>query len=177
MLTSYEELESAYEELIAMEEELEHQYDTLKSKQEKLLETEEKYRLIVEGSNENIWDFNLSTGTMMFSRTKEMLGYSDDEISSTYEGWKALVHPEDILTAQKAEEQHINGRVPYYYCEFRLKDKSGEFRWIQSRGKAVCDGEGNALRMAGSHLDVTEQKRMMMEMYDMAFYDKINSTG
>ncbi|RQD68817.1 MAG: EAL domain-containing protein [Tindallia sp. MSAO_Bac2] len=177
LLTSYEELESAYEELIAMEEELEHQYDTLKNKQEKLLETEEKYRLIVEGSNENIWDLNIKTGRMMFSRTKEMLGYSDDEISSTYEGWKALVHPEDILTVQKAEEQHIKGRVPYYYCEFRLKDKSGEYRWIQSRGKAACDGESNALRMAGSHLDVTEQKRMMMEMYDMAFYDKLTQLG
>lgn len=177
ILSSYEELESAYEELIAMEEEVTHQYDELIENQQVLQETEEKYRLIVEGSNENIWDFNKRTGFMLFSRTKEMLGYSEEEIEDSLEGWQSLVHPEDLLTVRKAEEQHITGQVPYYYCEYRLKSKAGEYRWIQSRGKVALDGEANPTRMAGSHLDVTEQKRMMMEMYDMAFYDSLTRLG
>lgn len=177
LLVSYEELESAYEELLAMEEKLENQYGQLNVKQNELLETEEKYRLIVEGSNENIWDLNKQTGVMFFSRTKEMLGYEEDEIEDSHDALLSLVHPEDVLTVQKAEEQHIAGKAPYYYCEFRLKDKTGEYRWIQSRGKVVLDEDGNAVRMAGSHLDVTEQKRMMMEMYDMAFYDKLTGLG
>ncbi len=177
LLVSYEELESAYEELLAMEEKLENQYGQLNVKQNELLETEEKYRLIVEGSNENIWDLNKQTGVMLFSRTKEMLGYEEDEIEDSHDALLSLVHPEDVLTVQKAEEQHIAGKAPYYYCEFRLKDKTGEYRWIQSRGKVVLDEDGNAVRMAGSHLDVTEQKRMMMEMYDMAFYDKLTGLG
>lgn len=177
LLMSYEELESSYEELIAMESELEENYNSLKKQQATLAETEEKYRLIVEGSNENIWDFNKQTGTMMFSRTKEMLGYGETEISSTYEGWKSLVHPDDLLTAEKAEEQHSIGSVPYYYCEYRMKEKKGDYRWVQSRGKVARDKNGNVLRMAGSHLDVTGQKKMMMEMYDMAFYDKLTKLG
>lgn len=171
LVSSYEELESAYEELMAMEEELQDQFNSLQNKQHQLMETEEKYRLVVEGSNECIWDLDLRTNQMHFLRTKVLLGYEEDELPETYEAWKTLLHPEDLANTVAIEQQHIDGKTPFYYSEYRMKNKWGEYRWIQSRGKAVWDSEGKPLRIAGSHVDVTEQKRLMREMYQMAYFD------
>ena len=173
LLSNYEELESAYEEGIALEAELQDHLAQLQDKQQALSETEEKYRLVVEGSNECIWDWDIKNQRMNFKRTKILLGYDEDEMPDTYETWASLVHPEDIDNTANTEQQHLDGKTPFYYSEYRMRNKWGEYRWIQSRGKAVWDSEGNPLRIAGSHVDVTDQKRLMKEMYEMAYYDEL----
>lgn len=173
LLSNYEELESAYEEGLALEEELQDHLNQLQEKQDALSETEEKYRLVVEGSNECIWDWEMKNNRMNFRRTKILLGYDEDEMPDTYDAWASLVHPEDIENTAATEQQHLDGKTPFYYSEYRMRNKWGEYRWIQARGKAVWDSEGNPLRIAGSHVDVTEQKRLMKEMYEMAYYDEL----
>lgn len=173
LLSNYEELESAYEEGIALEEELQNHLEQLQEKQQALTETEEKYRLVVEGSNECIWDWDIKKHNMNFKRTKILLGYDEDEMPDTYETWASLVHPEDFENTAATEQQHLDGKTPFYYSEYRMRNKWGEYRWIQARGKAVWDSEGKPLRIAGSHVDVTEQKRLMKEMYEMAYYDEL----
>lgn len=173
LLSNYEELESAYEEGIALEAELQDHLTQLQEKQQALIETEEKYRLVVEGSNECIWDWDIKNHRMNFRRTKILLGYEADELPDAYEAWASLVHPEDIENTASTEQQHLDGKTPFYYSEYRMRNKWGEYRWIQARGKAVWDSEGKPLRIAGSHVDVTEQKRLMKEMYEMAYYDEL----
>jgi diguanylate cyclase (GGDEF)-like protein/PAS domain S-box-containing protein len=156
-----------------MEEKIKRNLDVLQEHQKMVIDTEERHRLVVEGSNECIWDWNIRSGRMNFSRTKQLLGYQEDELDNSHESWTALIHPEDRENAVKLEQQHLNGKTPYYYCEYRVRNKWDEYRWIQSRGKAVWDEEGEPIRMAGSHVDVTEQKRIMSEMYQMAYYDDL----
>jgi diguanylate cyclase (GGDEF)-like protein/PAS domain S-box-containing protein len=173
LIGKYEELEEAYKAQKKMEERIQKNLDHLQEQQKKVRDTEERHRLVVEGSNECIWDWDIQTHTMNFSRTKQLLGYDEKELNNSHENWTALIHPEDRENATKLEKQHLDGKTPYYYCEYRVKNKWDEYRWIQSRGKAVWDDEGNPLRMAGSHVDVTEQKRIMSEMYQMAYYDDL----
>ncbi|SMP62901.1 putative bifunctional diguanylate cyclase/phosphodiesterase [Anoxynatronum buryatiense] len=173
LVANYEELESAYEELVAMEQELQDNFNTLQDQQRRLLETEERYRLVVEGSNDCIWDWDLRNQLLSFSRTKLLLGYEEDELPETYDAWASLVHPEDLENTELISQQHLDGKTPYFYSEYRMRNKWGEYRWIQSRGKAVWDAEGKPVRIAGSHVDVTEQKRLMREMYQMAYYDEL----
>ena len=175
LVRNYEELEAAYEELVAMEEELQASFDRLQEKQKKIEDTEEKFRLVVEGSNECIWDWDVRSRALSFQRTKLLLGYDADELEDTLEAWESLVHPEDLENVHYVTRQHMDGKTPYYYCEYRMKTKWGEYRWIQSRGKAVWNEENTPLRAAGSHVDVTEQKRLMHEMYQMAYYDPLTS--
>ncbi|MEN1761230.1 putative bifunctional diguanylate cyclase/phosphodiesterase [Anoxynatronum sibiricum] len=175
LVANYEELESAYEELVAMEQELQDNFNTLQVQQRQLLETEERYRLVVEGSNDCIWEWDLRNQKLSFSRTKLLLGYDEDELPETYDAWASLVHPEDLDNTVIVRQQHLDGKTPYFYSEYRMRNKWGEYRWIQSRGKAVWDSKGKSVRMAGSHVDVTEQKRLMREMYQMAYYDELTA--
>jgi two-component system sensor histidine kinase/response regulator len=65
--------------------------------QENLRESEERWQLVLKGTNEGIWDWNLKTDEMFFSpRWKEMLGYTDQELPNHINTWKQLLHPQDI---------------------------------------------------------------------------------
>src|SRR5579885_963163 len=68
------------------------------------------------------------------------------------------VHPEDLERVTAALFAHVDHRVPYD-AEYRLRTKSGEYRWFRGRGQAVWDSSGNPIRMAGSIQDITERKR------------------
>ncbi len=173
LLSHYEELEATYEAVVAMDEEMKEQYEALEHKLDQLQEAKEKYQLIVEGCTDNIWDQDFRTGRMVFHRTKEMLGYKNNEWEDTEDSFGSLVHPKDLPKIEKAKEAHLSGQEPHYQCEFRIKNSDGDYRWIQSRGKAVLDDQSKPLRMSGSHIDVTEQKHLMMEIQGMAYYDAL----
>jgi two-component system cell cycle sensor histidine kinase/response regulator CckA len=125
-----------------------------------LKESEERLRLALEGTADGIWDWNPRTGQAYFSpRYYTMLGYEPGEFPPTYESWQQLLHPDDVKAVEKAIQHALKEHIPYA-IEFRFKAKSGEWRWILSRGKiAELDRSGEAVRVAGSHTDITERKQ------------------
>ncbi len=124
-----------------------------------LRESEERYALAVEGSNDGIWDWNLVTDEVYLSpRWKKMLGYGDDEIDNDRDAWKKLMHPEDYPGAVEILENYLEGRLPHYEFESRFRHKDGSWRWIFNRGICRRDERGKPFRMAGSHSDITERK-------------------
>lgn len=174
LLQSYEELEAVHEELIATEEDLQEKYQALQKSEEALRISEERYRLAMEGTNDGIWDHDMvETNCFVFTRTKEMLGYEDHEIENTLEGWKGLVHPEDLGETMDAIQAYLSRKVSFYEKEYRLRAKSGEYRWILSRGKAIWDADGKPIRMVGSHKDITDQKMAAKKIYQLAYYDSL----
>lgn len=90
-----------------------------------------------------------------------MLGYELAEIEPHIRSWEKLVHPDDLPQCQAAVQAHFFGKTPRYQCEHRLRTKSGEWRWILSRGKiAERDAQGRPLRIAGTHTDLTDRRQM-----------------
>jgi diguanylate cyclase (GGDEF)-like protein/PAS domain S-box-containing protein len=130
-----------------------------KHAQEALKESEERYALAARGSNDGLWDWNLSAGLVHFSpRWKAMLGYHDDEIGDRPEEWLDRIHDADRERVKEEIAAHQKGQTPHFESEHRVLHKDGGFRWMLSRGVAVYDSSGNALRMAGSQTDITEGK-------------------
>ncbi len=130
-----------------------------KHAQEALKESEERYALAARGSNDGLWDWNLSAGLVHFSsRWKAMLGYHDDEIGDKPEEWLDRIHDADRERVKEEIAAHQKGQTPHFESEHRVLHKDGGFRWMLSRGVAVYDSSGNALRMAGSQTDITEGK-------------------
>ncbi len=124
-----------------------------------LRDSEERYALAVEGSNDGIWDWNLLTGEVYLShRWKKMLGYSDSEITDDRDAWKELMHPDDYPRTREILADYLEGRVPHYEFESRFRHKDGSWRWIFNRGICLRDEKGKPFRMAGSHSDITERK-------------------
>ena len=130
-----------------------------KHAQEALKESEERYALAARGSNDGLWDWNLSTGLVHFSpRWKAMLGHQEGEIGDRPEEWFDRIHDADRERVKDEIAAHQKGLTPHFESEHRVLHKDGGFRWMLSRGVAVYDGSGNALRMAGSQTDITEGK-------------------
>ena len=130
-----------------------------KSAQEALRESEERYALAARGANDGLWDWNLVTGAMYFSpRWKAMLGFRENEIEDRLEEWIGRIHDADRERVKEEIAAHQKGLTPHFESEHRLLHKDGSFRWMLSRGLAVHDATGKALRMAGSQTDITERK-------------------
>lgn len=127
--------------------------------QEALRESEERLALVIQGSNDGIWDWNLVTNETYFSpRWKAMLGYANDEIENNFHAWETLIHPEDLAVVQARVQDCCSGRIPNYEVEHRLRHKDGSYRWILARGTVLRDAQNKPVRMAGLHMDLTERK-------------------
>ncbi len=153
-----------------------------KQAEEILRESEERLKLVLEGSNDGFWDWNVTTGVVRFSlRWAEMLGYRLEEIEPHVRTWERLIHPDDQHAVMQALDDHLEGRTPQYETEHRLLTQSGEWKWISDRGKVVTRDEyGRPLRMTGMHTDITERKRAEEEarrrLREMALLNRVIAT-
>ncbi len=130
-----------------------------------LKESEERWQLALRGANDGIWDWNVETNEVFFSRRwKEMLGFSEDEINNNLEGWSKRVHPEDLEWVTELIQEHFAQKTPFYISEHRVLCKDGSYKWILDRGQALWDEAGNVVRMTGSHSDISDRKLMELQL-------------
>ena len=125
-----------------------------------LRESEERFSLAVEASNAGIWDWpDVDDDEQWWSpRWYELLGYEDREIEASYSNFLRFLHPDDLEKTKEATRVHFEEHQ-LMDIEYRLRTKSGEYRWFRGRGQAVWDDSGKARRMLGSIQDITEQKK------------------
>ncbi|MDJ0593220.1 MAG: PAS domain S-box protein [Pleurocapsa sp. MO_226.B13] len=124
-----------------------------------LKESEARWQLALKGANDGIWDWNVKTNEVFFSRRwKEMLGYAEEEIGNNLEEWSKRVHPDDLGWVTELIQDHFAGKTPFYISEHRVRCKDGSYKWILDRGQALWDEAGNVVRMTGSHTDITQRK-------------------
>jgi diguanylate cyclase (GGDEF)-like protein/PAS domain S-box-containing protein len=149
-------------------------YETVKEEQrqrEQEYELErqigERWRLALESAGDAIWDWNLQTHHLLYSRSyTEMLGYSEEELGHDSSVIERLMHPDDKFAARHRLSATLkgmsNGR---FVSEARLRCKDGSYRWILCRGQIrEYDAQGRALRMVGTSIDTTERKLAEQEL-------------
>ncbi len=125
----------------------------------KLRMTEERYALSVRGSTDGLWDWNVLSNEVSYAdRFKELLGFVGDEFPDVFDSFESHLHPEDEAHVKQAIQAHLQQRVPYD-VQYRLRTKSGEYRWFRARGQAIWNDAGQPTRMAGSITDITAQKQ------------------
>lgn len=117
------------------------------------------FAMAVDAVKDGVWDWHLPSGWAFFSpRYNTMLGYDPGELEPNYETWSGLLHPDDRERAQREVEAHIAASKAYD-VEFRMRTKSGDWKWIQARGRVVeTDDTGAVVRMVGTHSDISERK-------------------
>ena len=134
-----------------------------------LKESEERYALAMQGANDGVWDWNLETKEVYFSsRWKNMLGYSETEISNDIGDWLRRIHRDDLEQAKAVFKAHLEGDTPYFENEHRLIHKDGNYRWVLARGLAVRHADGKPYRLAGSITNITKRK----QAEDALFWEK-----
>lgn len=137
-----------------------HDITAQKLAEARLRENEFRWNIAVEGSGDGLWDLDVQTGVVYYSkRWKEMLGYGEAEIGSSRAEWQKRIHPEDKARVMAAVRAHEAGTVSRYAVEYRMRGKSGDWIWILARGVAVDrDAAGRPRRVIGTHTDITVRK-------------------
>lgn len=169
-----EELNAANDELTALQRELREKYDELENQRDATMKSEQRYRLISEGSNDGIWDWNLKNGRIYYSsKCEELTGYSLEELGYEPGSWHKLVLEEDREKANKKIQDYLQHKSESYENIYRIRSKDGKCKWIFSRGKAIWDEEGNATHFAGSFTDNTERIAMEKRLMALAYIDTL----
>jgi PAS domain S-box-containing protein len=128
--------------------------------EKQLKESELRWQFALEEAGDGVWDWNIQNNTIYYSlRYKKVLGYDENEFSNAIEEWEKHVHPEDKENSINELYKYINGEIPEYKCEYRIKCKNGNYKWIIDRAKIVnYSDSGKPLRCIGIHLDITHIK-------------------
>ncbi len=134
--------------------------------EERLRLSEERFNLAMLAVNDGIWDWDVPSGVVYFdSRYYTISGYEPDEFPHKFDEFQNRVHPEDVESVLAAAQAHLSGLTPAFDIEFRFLRKDGTWMWIRGRGRVVArDGDGNVLRMIGTHTDVTDKKAAEEEL-------------
>lgn len=130
-----------------------------KQAEDKLRESEERYAVAMAGANDGLWDWKLATNEIYYSpRWKALFGHDEGDISMSPDEWFGRVHDADLQRLRADVDAHLAGRTPHLEIEYRMRHASGAYRWVLTRGLAVRDAAGKAVRVAGSFTDITEGK-------------------
>jgi diguanylate cyclase (GGDEF)-like protein/PAS domain S-box-containing protein len=118
-----------------------------------------RYDLAAQGTKNGLWDWDLLTSRIHYSPVWiSMLGCGDMEIGHSSEEWFKRIHPEDLDLVRRQIEAHLEKGSTEFEIQHRVLHKDGCYRWMSCRGVITRDETGQAIRIAGSHSNITAEK-------------------
>ncbi len=144
--------------------------------QKELMASEERYKFVIEGSNEVFYDWQIQVNVVVYSsKWAELLETEYAQIEGATDSWDNALHPDDKEPVMFSLERHFKAETPFFEMEYRIITHKGNVRWIYDRGKVVLRDESDKpIRMSGTLHDITDRKRLEDEFLKMK---KIESIG
>jgi PAS domain S-box-containing protein len=122
-----------------------------------LRRSEERFQLAARASNDVLWDWDSATGHIwrndLFVRV-----FGHEQPGGLAGERDLLVHPEDRDRVAGSLDEFLSSGRDAWTAEYRFLRGDGSYAWVLDRGIAVRAGDGRALRMIGSMLDITDRK-------------------
>jgi diguanylate cyclase (GGDEF)-like protein/PAS domain S-box-containing protein len=107
-----------------------------------------------------LFDWDIANDRVRYSREwKRQIGYAEHEVSDRVDEWRRRVHPDDIERVRAGVRELMETRKGEYRTEFRFRHRDGSYRWMLAQSTLLLDAHGRPLRMVGSHVDITDNKR------------------
>ena len=130
-----------------------------KKVQQALQDMADRYALAQRAAGAGVWDWDVVTGHIEWSPIMfDLFGLDPDNWDASFEAWRAALHPEDRDVAERSIELALSQRT-MLDSDYRVVLRDGRIRWINAVGEGVYDEQGQAMRMSGICLDITERKR------------------
>jgi len=146
----------------------------LKDAQQRLSKSEERLRLMLEGSSDAPWDWDLVTGETYYSeRWWNMLGQAPGTLPARPATWRRLIHPDDLANVRPFMAELLASPRQSWSIELRLRHRDGHYVPVLTRGFVLRDAGGKALRLSGTNTDLTERKQSERRIYELAYFDPL----
>ncbi|MBC8265105.1 MAG: PAS domain S-box protein, partial [Anaerolineales bacterium] len=133
-----------------------------KRAEEALRESEERFRMVLESSMDNLYRRDLETDTYDYlsPAVERISGYSPEEIlSMPLESIVSMMHPDDIDRVNRVMGESMTSDRASCLLEYRFRHKDGQYRWLSDLFTVVRDAQGRPLYFVGNVRDITERKR------------------
>jgi PAS domain S-box-containing protein/putative nucleotidyltransferase with HDIG domain len=132
---------------------------TLYASEKRYRESQNRLALTIRAGRVGLFDWDLATNQVYYSSEwKRQLGFSDDDISNDFHEWDSRVHPDDLEAAKARVDAYLADPMTGYSNEFRMRTKSGEYRWILAQASLITNENGVPIRLLGCHIDITDRK-------------------
>ncbi|HYQ15523.1 MAG TPA: diguanylate cyclase, partial [Polyangiaceae bacterium] len=144
--------------------------------QEALRISEERLRLAFLSSNSGLFDWNLETGETLYSPSPGAIERSGESVLHDFTSLQERIHPDDLPALRQALELHLERRQPLRGLELRARSASGEYRWYEISAQAAWNQAGNAVRLVGATLDITDRKEQQIRLKRLDYltrYDEV----
>jgi PAS domain S-box-containing protein len=125
-------------------------------------ERDERLEVALKASNVGLWDWDLATDNLFVDRTYfGFLGLEKNDQVLPITELVGLVHPEDVAAFSAATRDALAGRAPLFQVQHRMRHSDGRWVWLETCGNVTArDERGRALRMTGTHTNVTDRKQL-----------------
>lgn len=126
--------------------------------QSKLEQSEERLRLSLWGSGDELWDWDMQAGQLYRSSSwHQPLEKPGD--SQQFPPNRSEIHPQDVERVTSSLQQHMHGMTPIFEASYRIKAANGQWVWVLDRGKVVqLNEQGQAIRMTGTLKNIQQLK-------------------
>lgn len=157
-----------------MTAQLSRELDERKLAKEALRKSEAKYRSLIKNIPSVVYIGNKDWSVEFIDQKIELLtGYDVEEFNSGRLKWSDIIVEEDIETVRRSFIQALKTDKPFVR-EYRIKSKDGDIRWLQERGRNVCDNKGIVEHISGVFFDITEAKLIQKQLMQS---EKLVSVG
>src|SRR5262245_49085516 len=127
---------------------------------ETLRQSEERYRIVTQATNDAVWDWDLGTHKVWWNEgVLTLFGYRLDNSESDPAWWLERVHPEDRAGVEAFFYEVVRGKELTWVDEYRFRCADGSYKDVYDRGYVLRDADGRATRMIGAMLDIPGRKR------------------
>jgi diguanylate cyclase (GGDEF)-like protein/PAS domain S-box-containing protein len=135
-----------------------------KETEEALRASEERWQLALTGSNDGLFDADLTSGTIFLSaRGRQIVGHPAEDTTLLISEVADGTHPEDQPAVQSALRACLDRTTPSLRVEHRQRGPEGQYTWVLTRGMCLFDADGHPVRLVGSTTDISARKVMEVE--------------
>jgi len=120
----------------------------------------DRYRYAAKATNDVIWDWDITSGTLIWGENfRTLFGYFDEELDTDIRSWTAKIHPEDVQRVKDEIESFMETDESNWSSEYRYQKANGDYAIVIDHGFIIRNNAGKGVRMVGAMHDVTLRRR------------------
>ena len=136
------------------------QYKIRKQVQQQIKDNEERLKLTLWGSGDELWDWDIPNEAIIRVNQWLIADFPQDAQRSPFNLNKSNIHPSDLSRVQVAMHRHLEQQSDYFEVTYRMKTRQGKWIWVLDRGKIVEFNEHKLpIRMTGTLKNISHLKQ------------------